>query len=80
VALTQVQGQLAEVAAVFLARVQPKGAGALSFGLSQGKLVLLGAQMGEQSVDNVIAVIRSRARFYLSATTLLCVKSVSGGL
>jgi hypothetical protein len=45
--LLQVQGQLAEVAAAFLAKVQPKGAGALSFGLSQGKLVLLGAQMGK---------------------------------
>jgi hypothetical protein len=43
----QVQGQLAEVAAAFLAKVQPKGAGALSFGLCKGKLVLLGAQMGE---------------------------------
>lgn len=45
--LLQVQAQLAEVSTRFLAKVSPKGAGALSFGLSKGKLVLLGAQMGE---------------------------------
>jgi hypothetical protein len=42
-----VQTQLAEVSARFLSKVSPKGAGALSFGLSDGKLVLLGAQMGK---------------------------------
>jgi hypothetical protein len=53
--LLQVQGQLAEVSAAFLSKVQPKGAGALSFGLCKGKLVLLGAQMGEaNSVENSI--------------------------
>lgn len=42
----EAQAALAEVSARFLARVSPKGAGVLSFGVSGGKLVLLGAQMG----------------------------------
>lgn len=40
---------MAEVTAGFLGRVGPKGAGALSYGLSreERRLVLLGVQMGE---------------------------------
>lgn len=44
--MMQVQQQLAAVSAIILSRLSPKGAGALAFGLSQGRLVLLGAQMG----------------------------------
>jgi isoaspartyl dipeptidase IadA len=56
----EMQQQLAEVSARFLSKVNPKGAGALSFGLSDGKLALLGAQMGTFTPEHFLKMFLER--------------------